>query len=425
VLELVTRRQPGVFSPLISKLEWAPEPWEIAAYAFPGYSLYLGPNIENLLFGIHTNEPTHLASLRYVLNRLPTLKTIEIKDKSYSAMKGVPFVHQCGYLTSLPWEHLESITITSVPAIAIPHLSSLPNLTAICLHDPEIPPLYTRDGLGDETPFLSNGRRFRSLRSVEIHTSSSFTEAIGFLQHLHPTNQVRSIGVWSSCSDENVPFFYATNARLLLDTIHHHLNPDTLRMLEICHLTEEYFEIVDTLELYSCDVDISPMLKFANLETVEIRLEYGVWLTPALAKLIPTSWPKIESLYLRSYLEEFPVPCIDHTHILSIAHGCRSLRTLRLCFNAEQVAAEDGRDSAAQRASRGRDGERGPRSRLKTLVVGPCSPIGSSSSVTSFLVAHFPDLECLGCESSENLEPGKHTELWEEVRQAIRERNGA
>jgi hypothetical protein len=411
-LEVATHLQRGTLSPLVTQLDWNPSPYQLLLKTFPSFSLFLGPRTEALRIGIYSNIPTQVDALRFILNYLPPLKALSISNKTSQNSHGDPFVRECGYLTSSSWHNLETLYTSDLPEHLIPCLSTLPRLASLTLYEPKIPLRYTSLPLGEREIRTIPPNGFSSLRTLDI--TSSFVYAAGFLQRLHPRNQIRDLTLRFDYAldnpDDDISIIeYRNKTQLLVQTIHAHLNSLCLRELDVCDEICEEFE--ERFESAAQMLDISPLFKFNELRIMKLSLNDGVGLTAAQVPLVHQSWPKIETLELENAFAGGQ-PHIDHVHFLEIATKCRSLRTLTLSFDASRVGEGD-RDSAIAVCTK-----EGVTPLLQTLYVGH-SPIESPSLVISFLIAHFPELKVLHNDRSESDPPTEYEERWQVVSGAI------
>lgn len=413
MLELATHLRPGAFSPLLTQFVWKPYSTNLLIKTFSTFSLFLGPGIESLHINICAGEPTQVAALRYILNLLPPLKDLWVDAMPLEGAD--PFIREYGYLTSFPWNDLETLRMSDLTKNIIPYLSTLPRLTNLTLfiNEPRIPLQYTSLSL-DYQEILSMGRSgFESLQT--LHMISGVTDATGFIQRLHPGNQIRHLSFTltfpSNETDNGTKITnYRTQAQLFIQTLHAHMNPRCLRELDVFDSSESG-EFDEPLELGSRMLDISPLFKFNELRELALSLSDGVGLTAAQASLVSASWPKIEALELENVFAGRQ-PRIDHVHLLEIATKCRFLSRLTLAIDASRVGEGD-RDSGIAVCRRD---DLVPA--LETLCLGH-SPIESPSLVKSFLVAHFPKLKDVYSDRSQSSPLTKYEERWQAVSEAL------
>ncbi|KAJ2918969.1 hypothetical protein MD484_g1453, partial [Candolleomyces efflorescens] len=418
VLELTTHLRPGAFSPLLKQFFWSAYDRDLFIKTFPGFSLFLCPGTEVLHTHIYSSEPTQIAALRYMLNLLPSLKDLQVDRIPLEETD--PSILEYDYLPSLPWNHLETLDISNPTNSEkiIPFLSTLPRLNKLTLlireNQARIPLVY-KSSSPDDHEILSMAKfGFDSLRTLTIESAA--TDATGFIQRIHPENQIRHLSLCltfpSSESDNGAKIRdHRNQAQLLIQTLHYHMNPRCLRQLEVLDQSA-YEEFDEPLELSWRKLDISPLFKFNELRQLGLSLSDGVGLTAAQASLVPTSWPKIETLGLENLLA-VRQPRIDHVHFLEIATGCRFLEMLTLAFDASRVGEGD-REAIAR--IRPDDGVAPP---LKRLYIGH-SPIESPSLVKSFLAEHFPKLDGVYSDGSGSNPPTKYEERWQAVSRMLR-----
>ncbi|KAF6753239.1 hypothetical protein DFP72DRAFT_1046713 [Ephemerocybe angulata] len=375
-LQVTTNWELGVLSPRLEELVWhgprimAPligEGW--ANHFSPCMSLFWGPNLRLLFLSLERGRPLHAMSVTQATKLATKLKHLDIM--TYAVEQGL--IDE--YLSSFPWPDLQYLRAGTISPSTIHHLGSLPCLTTLEMLELSGNPLPLQySATSNFTPIVTEGT-FSNLKTVKLR-SAELPQITAFTQQIPPTSPVEDLHCTS------VKFAPSSEAQNAVESIRLHANPSTLRSLILRDGHDEYEELAEPigepLELDpDAPIDISSLLAFKHLTSVQVLFKETVQVTPALIACIPLAWPGITVLNLCPEVPSTRMPLIDHTDLLELLRGCKYLLYLGVRFDATKI-----RDS---------EPDRGAPFALRGLRVGD-SPILSPSRVLSFLERNMPDL---------------------------------
>ncbi|KAF5332695.1 hypothetical protein D9611_005276 [Ephemerocybe angulata] len=260
-LHVATDGKRGVLSPLLKTFYWS-SPEDIAftmgedaaRQISPYMSLFLSDSITSLSFDVPQQLPLHAKSLEEAIKRLPRLRCLNIYDESErSEPEGRASIKE--FITSIPLQYLEKLTVSFVTTSMVRHLALLPHLKALCIQGENETIIDLEMTAGSDLICGS----FSSLNSLRIHrtTASKFRN---LLCYIPPTNVITEI---KCVTDETAS---TSEIQETIDTMPFHCNPLTLETLwfndfRYSRSTDEPMELDLTQEVQ----------KVAELESPEVR----------------------------------------------------------------------------------------------------------------------------------------------------------
>ncbi|KAF6751674.1 hypothetical protein DFP72DRAFT_472458 [Ephemerocybe angulata] len=384
-LQALTNWKPGALTPSARKVAWVLAPRKATIFkrsrqavvqAFPYFVLFVGSPTKSLHITLDSGVPLQFTSARSAPNLPHSLEEFSLQD---TGAYRTTHIHDYIYQVAFRWDNLKVLKVGSVGHAAYKHLSLLPCLFSLTIHDLSGDwPHHDYQGLSDsERPkyldSISPGS-FPSLEVLSISSPdvSSFTD---FLQQLPPGNRVHTLKcqLTSTCKEDEL--FDCFRA------IEYHCNPQTLRnfvLKETTDITVE--EDVESLDIDTYEgIDIAALFRFPKLENVSINFSEPVNLMRAEIQDIAKSWPNLVKLKIDVDFPNSRIPMIDHEDILTLLYSCPRLKRLGLRFDATRI---NGNETPANPVN----DIPGP---LEKLWVAN-SPIYSPMSVSIFLDKHCP-----------------------------------
>ncbi|KAF6763683.1 hypothetical protein DFP72DRAFT_873144 [Ephemerocybe angulata] len=412
-LQLVTKWQPGVMSPLLKTFLWPNfdrDPYPSKEMPFSVFfstciGLFLGRNVETFKIPLVVHSsPVVLTTLQTALESMPQLKRLLFNPAQSSHL-----VVRC--IRAAPWINLNHAEISSITLDVLLLLGTLPQLAYLKLG---IPSVATNDSSSSSDQIQDI---FPALKTLDLRSPkpAKFSDVLRFF-HSSPIRSLTLLS-WKPVATKE--------AEAVVMGFRQHLNHRTLRVLS---WTEHpsMLNMQGTPDLRDIDVhdtiDISALFVFASLRSLILDLQKPVKLTQAEVAQIPVAWPAIRVLSLHNSTEHH-VPLIDHTHVLSIVSKCSHLASLAVPFDASRLTGEETLTGSPLG--------------LDWLYVDNDSSIYSPSRVLAFLKTNFtPSMALAGSkdkgmltESDDESEPKPVTfrsrwkavvDGWEEHRKAHR-----
>ncbi|KAJ3522168.1 hypothetical protein NMY22_g12005 [Coprinellus aureogranulatus] len=374
----------GILTPNLVHLDWYSE-FLGQAYndLFCSIPLFLSPGLKHLGIHLLSQYESHRdvfssISSQYRHSDLKELRltwgfATTITDGGDSL---VPYIRQ--------FDDLHALSIPNLPADALAHVASLPNLQNLRLNDigPRIIP---------PPSVLLTYASFRALRILSL-VSVEMEHFYGIIQHIPPTTPLQLLSI-SHAPPHTVQASRKNFKGLLskwqavVTLANSHCNPDTLLWIDL--EDSSYFGPGELTPLFPIQpdaedpletIDITPLFRFKNLKTVELSFAHGLWLTKDVAQGIPQAWKSVEFVDLSTNYPPYRQPRITLEDVVRLVAACPKLWGLGLNFDAMNDMPTPGKLILEK-----------PIRRLVHLKVGN-SPIVSTEDVTDFLGLHFPRL---------------------------------
>lgn len=374
-LQVTTNWELGVLSPRLEKLVWeGPSSMDVigeewANHFSPCMSLFWGPDLRSPCLSLEEGRPPHATSINQATILTTKLKRLDIM------MHGGEQHLVDEYLSSFPWPDLQYIRTDTISPSTIHHLGNIPSLATIELLDLKGNPPPLQYSATTCSAAIISGARFSNLKKLELK-SLDLLQITAFIQQIPPTSPVEVLAFSS------IKFAPPSEAQNAVESIGLHANPGTLRSLLLRDGYDEFEDsgqpIKEPIELDpDASTDITSLLAFKHLTSVQVLFKETILVTPELIARIPMAWPSLTMLELCPQVPSTRTALIDHTHLLDLLRGCKSLLYLGLRFDATKI--------------KGSEQDRGAPFPLRGLRVGD-SPILSPWRVLDFLERNMPSL---------------------------------
>ncbi|KAF7290745.1 hypothetical protein MIND_01315200 [Mycena indigotica] len=371
LLEPIERSLPGRrLFPNIRHLSWKPsDRYLSAAQSTRWLRLFVGPNLRSL--EVHGN----------------TLKTAS--DIHLLASLDIPLAHLHNLVILLCNDHYDSVICTSselasklgqikkltlpaINAVALNHLSLLPNLSQLTLTQPQI------DDIGvPASPLPLDPQPFAALSRLDLRNCRA----------AFAVDLINSARLWKLAHLEVNSCFPELQRDLdaLYVAAGSRCTTDNLRILCLGPPEDETINDPATnepRENYALTgLSLVPLFKFSNLHYADLQPPAGFLIDDDTISKLARSWPLVEYLTLRSGSAIQARPLTTIRALRTFAKHCKLLVGLSIPVDASDVPDFD---TYSQR--------RITQSNLTHVNMG-ISPIADPSAVARFLSGHFPCLD--------------------------------
>ena len=341
-------------------------------------SLFLAPNIKEIHLLLNAssaiNRHTLLASLPF---RYPSLTHINIADHCAINSNIIS-------TTICRWNELRYITVGSLTADALRHVATLPLLENLTL----------RSVLTMTVPIFLPSRDnhlFPSLRTLSV-TAQKISSCLALVEMM------------SSPRLYSVHFKISTPSTLsqrenLFKALHDHCNHHSLTSITMdsSGLQDQIHQTIHKEDLFK------PLYVFSNLMFLDLRPDFGFYLSQEAVGEMVSAWPRIRTLIMKGHFLR-QIPRLSLSGLALFVRHCAELQHLSIAFNASTPLPPT-------------PDPQGFQSNALTHLDVQFSPIVKPLWVATFLSDIFPRLSTIEC--GDRYSDSKSKNNWLQAQQYI------